>query len=106
MTLPQSHTAAKAAYDYGVKVGGIGRLLTSNEAVSLDTTNEYKNILYGINGKSSRESLEYWLGSVVQGGNTEFTVYSIYGFLELFRTGDLSIYGVRPVVEISKSNIS
>ena len=44
LTLPASHVAAKAAYDYGAKVGGVGRLMLLEEAEALDT-DEYKDIL-------------------------------------------------------------
>ena len=107
LTLPASHVAAKAAYDYGRDLGGIGRLMTYNEATELQTTNS--NILYGINGKSSSTSLSFWLGTSdeatppvwnVLGNDLNNLVFTLRSYF----TDD--IYGVRPVVEISKSSIS
>jgi len=62
LTLPVSHIAAKAAYDYGTKIGGSGRLMFFDEADELDVE-AYRDILYGTNGKSSGSYLLYWLAT-------------------------------------------
>ena len=100
----ESHNAAKVAYDYGMKLGGTGRLLIYSEARALATANS--DILYGRNGKSSGTCLNFWLGST---DDTNF-VYLIYGadstFYSTYSFTSSSDYGVRPVVEISKDKIS
>ena len=101
--IPESHIAAKAAYDYGLKIGGKGRLMTHTEANTLK--DKYSDMIYGPTGAK----LEYWLGSA---NSTDFVwlVDGDYGGL-----GDVScltdghfVYdsiGVRPVIEISKSKL-
>ena len=97
----ESHIAARAAYDYGTKFeGAMGRLLTYSEATALETMGK-TDIIYG--GEPS-----YWLGTamrLLESGCVEAVIN--YGG-ELFIAGDgfsLS-YGVRPVIEISKSSKS
>ena len=103
-TIPATHIAAKAAYDYGVEVGGTGRLMTYREAEALQSENS--DILYGENGKSSSSYLNYWLGSAYDTGfvwhvnGDGSSLYGNYGY------GIGSLCGVRPVVEILKSKVS
>jgi type II secretory pathway pseudopilin PulG len=87
-----SHTAAKAAYDYGAKVDGNGRLMTYTEASALSKT-DFSTKLY---------ETSFWLGCAYDSEKA----YIIHGSL-----GDLAWYsynsnyfpGVRPVIEISIS---
>ena len=97
-----SHKAAKAAYNYGTKVGGTGRLMLYSEAISLATTNS--DILYGTNGKSSNMYLWYWLGTA----SNEDDVWCVSGGVEnlVEIPIDGPVFSVRPVVEISKSKIN
>ncbi len=101
--IPDSHTAAKAAYDYGAKIGGTGRLMTYEEAEALETANS--DILYGTNGKSSSEYLYFWLGSANFTGDV-WRVDSGFSIIDAGNFGYAFDFGVRPVVEISKSSIS
>ena len=97
--IPESHIAAKAAYDYGLKIGGKGRLMTHTEANTLK--DKYSDMIYGPTGAK----LNYWLGSAcdtsyvwVVDGDGSGLVSGPFG---------LVVYcGVRPVVEISKSKLS
>ena len=98
-----SHYAARDAYDYGVIIGGKGRLMTLSEAKALEAIN--KDILYGINGKSSSNFLVYWLSTA----SCSDDVWSVYGLgrniAEDSLLSDEYGIGVRPVVEIAKSSI-
>ena len=87
----KSHYATYAAYQYGIKFGGLGRLLTVEEAAKLN-----EDILFN----SENGYLEYWLGTARE----NYFVDCVDG-----RSEDLSddMYnnenGVRPVIELSKS---
>lgn len=98
LPIPASHKAAKAAYDYGEKLGGKGRLLTYSEAEALDT-----EILYGV---SDEIVLSYWLGSAKysEDGVQVYYVQPPKNIFSISPTG--SQLSVRPVVEISKSKLS
>ena len=95
--------AIAKAKTYGANLGGTGRLMTKEEAEALQTANS--DILYGRNGKSSRESLNYWLGSA-RGASR---VWRVLGGASVLSAGTFGVgdgCAVRPVVEISKSSIS
>ena len=87
---------------YGTAKGGEGRLMTYEEANELKTTNS--TMIYGTN--TTAGYLNYWLGSAgssdfvwgVCGKNSNLD-YNHFGFLYG------GVYGVRPVIEISKSLI-
>ena len=94
-----SHYAAYAAYQYGAKLEGNGRLLTADEAVSL--------IKYDSNNTMIVSDLltnGTWLGFA---RNNEGLVMVVLGdgyFRELTQQYNTLFY-VRPVVEISKDKI-
>lgn len=97
-------SAVYKAMKYGETLGvTAGRLMLKSEAEELRSVNS--DILYGKNGKSSGKYLNYWLGSA----NSASDVWFVDG-----DNGDLfynnysldNICGVRPVVEILRSNIS
>ena len=104
--IPEGETSIiTVAKDYGASLGATGRLMLNSEADELNN-DEYSDILYGRNGKSSGTYLKYWLGSAY--GST----YDV-GFVNGGDGGGLGIdfgyfdyYGVRPVLEISMSKIS
>ena len=98
--IPESHIAAKAAYDYGAKIGGKGRLMTYTEADKLATS--HSTMIYG---DETNGYLYYWLGSA---GNTYGVCYvnGDFGFIDGCDDYDFDdIYGVRPVIEISKTKL-
>jgi len=64
---------------------------------------QYSGILYGTKGKSSSTYLNYWLGSVTSAGYV-WHVNIYQGGID-FNTFDYQYRGVRPVIEILKSNI-
>ena len=101
-TIPEGVTtpALTAAKTYGTKVGGTGRLMTKEESDTLNTE-EYSDILYGKNGKSSNSALTYWLG-YANDNNFIWRVASSIVHPLPFSTSQC----VRPVVEISKSKIN
>ena len=94
--------AIAIAKAYGTAKGGEGRLMTYEEANELKTTNS--TMIYGTN--TTAGYLNYWLGSAgssdfvwgVCGKNSNLD-YNHFGFLYG------GVYGVRPVIEISKSLI-
>ena len=94
-------SAVYKAIKYGESLGvTTGRLMLYSEAIKLENSNS--NILYGIN-----ENLSYWLGSAsdsdqvyyVAAGNIEDQRYN-------FNIDGVFLMGVRPVIEISISDIS
>ena len=101
-----SHKAVRAAYDYGVKLGGTGRLMTYSEADSLK--NEYSAMIYG--KETSSGYLHYWLGSIRE---TDY-VFRVSGaasvvdsdYINSWNYDNSSSCKIRPVVEISKSLIT
>ena len=97
-----THYAAYAAYQYGVKLGGTGRLLTYSEADKLDNDNYNYAMIYG---DSTNGYLEYWLGSAYY---ADYVWYVDGDCGEFYGNAydDDSCCGVRPVVEISKSSKS
>ena len=116
LTLPESHIAAKLAFDYGVELGGTGRLLTYNEANNLVNMNSYiENIVYGKYEES--DGLRYWLASpysndsvyILNGKGYDMSGY--WGSNGYFKNAkystvlSLSDFGVRPVIEISKDSV-
>ena len=92
-----SHYAAYTAYQYGVKLGGTGRLMTYSEADALiNTSDALEDIIYG--------EQTFWLGSTNNTANV-WVIYGSYGDSDhCFYSDDT--YGVRPVIEISKSALS
>ena len=91
--LDSTHYAAYAAYQYGLKLGGTGKLLTANVASGLT---DYTSIL----GSAST-----WLGSAY---GTDGDIYILIGdgsFNSRY-TSYSNTFCVRPVVVISKSKIS
>ena len=98
--IPESHVAAKAASDYGIKLGGTGRLMTHNEANIL--VGSYSAIIYGTD--TTNGYLYYWLGSAVD----SYSVWYVSGNYKTFSSFDYDFVGywVRPVVEISKSKVT
>ena len=71
-----SHYALRAAYDYGVKIGGVGRLLTYNEAEALFSN--HKSLVFGTESENGK--LSYWLGTA----NSNQLIYIIqpnYGII-------------------------
>mgnify|MGYP004579433067 FL=1 len=94
-------SAVYKANNYAKSLGAIGgRLLTYEEANNLKDS--YSNIIYVTYGKSTY----YWLGSAQ--GDAPYSVWGMdSGSYELyddpFDSSDL--YGVRPVIEIYKSEI-
>ena len=99
-------SAVYKAMKYGETLGvTTGRLMIKSEAEDLNN-DEYKDILYGRNGKSSGTYLNYWLGSVTDARG----VWNVYGYDSRFGAGSTfangGYFGVRPVVEILKSDIS
>ena len=99
-TIPDSHTAAKVAYDYGAKVGGAGRLMTYKEADDLSRT-DFSTKLYETN---------FWLGSASNIEWVWFVLGMYEGFCEYYFWDDGygagDDIGVRPVIEISKDLVS
>lgn len=106
-TIPGSHIAAKAAYDYGAKLKGTGRLMTYREANTLSSINSA--MLYGT--ETTNKYLSFWLGTSettlcvwnVDGKNGDLS-YADYTKYDEFGFGDG--FGVRPIVEVLKSKVS
>ena len=94
-----SRFALRAAYDYGTKIGGKGRLLTYDEAKKL--FDKHKDILFGID--TANGELTYWLGTACK-------VELIYVIEPSINNVGMAVNsgfscGIRPVVEISKKLI-
>ena len=89
------------AQKYGSDLGVTGRLMTYEEAKALRT--DYSEILYGKN--IEKGYLNYWLSSVC----TEVNVWRVDGSYDSldYRSyyGGAGIFGVRPVIKVSKSLI-
>ena len=95
-------TAINYAKAYGRAKGVTGRLLTYEEAKTLKVS--YSSMIYGTN-TTTAGYLNYWLGTAF----SESSVYEIDGEesgLHGSGFGYEGTYGVRPVIEISKSLIS
>ena len=97
----QEHYAAYAAYQYGTKFGGTGRLLTYTEANTLKDS--YGSIVWG---KDTEDGwLMYWLGTAASSTDPYTAVGSSSSTSGSFYC-DSSRYGlkyyVRPVIEVSK----
>ena len=91
-------TAINYAKAYGTAKGGTGRLMTVEEARGITGTESGT-----INSPAWIKTTSYWLSSA----SSDTLVWNVYdGGLgdRLFGSG--SDYGVRPVIEISKSKIS
>lgn len=93
-------SAVYKANNYAKSIGGIsGRLLTYEEANSLKEN--YSDIIFVTYG----DSKYYWLGSA----RNHMDVYGVYGrdnsFNVIRQFDKAGTYGVRPVIEISKSVI-
>lgn len=95
-----SHYAAKAAYDYGAKLGGIGRLMTFNEGTSL--TSKYGPMIYG----TAKGGLVYWLRTSYDGDEWVCIILGDMDGWETRKCTNDEDCCVRPVVEISKSKVS
>ena len=106
-TMPSSQTvsnnAIMKARAYGTSKGGTGRLMTVEEVEALGgSTSSYSTS----NCPSWINSQNFWLGSAVEGiSNDVWGVDGEYGFLDSRGYSNGSNFGVRPVVEISKSEI-
>ena len=97
-------SAVYKAIKYGETLGATGRLMLKSEADDLNN-DEYRDILYGKNGKSSGTYLNYWLGSAFFTSSVWFVLGSSSSLFDN-DFDDGSVFGVRPVVEVLKSNIS
>lgn len=82
------HTAAYAAYLYGEKMGGIGRLLKYSEAHELALDYEWIT------------DTSYWLGTA-DNGDMVWNTYTLRLFMSEYSWDACA--GIRPVVEISKT---
>ena len=94
--------AMAKAKTYGRNLGGTGRLMTKGEAEALVTN--HGGIIYGTNIGATDGSLCYWFGSA---SNTR-TVWGVYGGTGYLMAQSIDFgfaFGVRPVVEILKSEI-
>ena len=92
-------SAVYKANNYAKSLGAIGgRLLTYGEVYNLKDS--YSDIIYVTYGASKY----YWLGSANSTSNV-WCVYGSTGYLYGFRFGRSGAYGVRPVIEIYKSEI-
>ena len=94
--------AIAKARAYGAARGGTGRLMTYEEAEELVTS--YEGIIYGTNINATDGYLFYWLGSAYD-TDSVWSVSGGAGRLGDYYFGSGNPYGVRPVVEISKSNM-
>ena len=93
--------ATEVAKKYGSNLGVTGRLMTYEEAASLDVS-ATSSILYG--QYEEGKFLNYWLGSADFGVDVVWYVDGGLGGL----SGDYfngSYFGVRPVIEVSASSI-
>ena len=114
-----SNNALLRARKYGQDLGGIGRLLTYDEANTGDSTNglfktsAMQTILYGkytgddkVGGSSGDGFLFFWLASSYEG--SEMSIKRVFGgngtISEAFYNYSSKI-GVRPVIEIDESTI-
>ena len=102
--------ALYAVQEYGKKVGGIGRLLLKTEAEYLKKINSA--LLYANDGefKSANNGLNYWLGTstgynYVYCVNGTVVINGVKGKVDWNGFDCSDFYGIRPVVEISKSKI-
>ena len=98
-------TDAKA---YGTKVGGTGRLMTLEEVEDLGgSTSDWSTsgCPTWINKVDENKKLNFWLGSA----DSNFCVWVVFGGNSFLYGDDYDDYddgfGVRPVIEISKSKI-
>lgn len=100
-------SVVNVAKTYGTAKGGTGRLLTKDEANTLETTcldliRGKKDTIYS---STTSDGVNYWLGSADDARGV-WCVYGSYGrvyYEDNFSYGGL--YGVRPVIDISKSLI-
>lgn len=92
-------SAVYKANNYAKSLGAIGgRLLTYEEANNLKDS--YSDIIYVTYGKSKC----YWLGSLTN-ARSVWIVFGNFGDLYIGNFSNSSSYGVRPVIEIYKSEI-
>ena len=97
-------SAVYKAMKYGETLGvTTGRLMLERETEALKSSNILKDILYGNNGKSSGTYLKYWLGSA--NGDAVWFVDGQRRYMSGGRLGK-DYCGVRPVIEISESEIT
>lgn len=95
----ETHYAARAAYDYGIKLGGKGRLLKYSEVEELKDKN--RDMIF-----SKDFPLHYW---VSRAENEEWVWLVLSTYNGIFNCDEYMInfyMGVRPVVEISKDKVS
>ena len=103
--IPEGVTSViTTAKEYGAKVGGTGRLIAYEEATTLQTVDS--DILYGTNGKSSGSSFNYWMGIAHASDKVKIVLGEEGGMLLYYDFNSPISVGVRPVVEISKANLS
>jgi type IV pilus assembly protein PilA len=99
------HYVAALKDQYGLPSSASGRLLTLNEAITLGCDEETANCPnLSTENNNWISSTSYWLGSAY-GGSNLWDVYSDGGFNHLDYFGDDGIIGVRPVIEISTSEL-
>ena len=92
-------SAVYKANKYAKDKGAIGgRLLTYEEVMNLKDS--YKDIIFVTYGKSKN----YWLGSASKPSSV-WRVYGSYGNVDSYNFSSSGYYGVRPVIDISKSAI-
>ena len=107
-------SAYQKAKAYGAAKGGIGRLMTYDEANALKYANT--KILYGKNIGVVDDYLNYWLGTSIPNDGSSGYVWHINGLsgTSAGGVGDFGYhiynynvdYGIRPVIEISKSKVT
>jgi len=103
-TIPEGSVITKAK-EYGETIGGDGRLMRRDEAETLVTT--YPGIIYGTSIEAYDGYLFYWTGSASSSSTVSIVNGSDFGgcIATNGTTDSKSLFGVRPVIEISKSDI-
>lgn len=88
---------------YGTSKGGIGRLMTVEEVVAFGGDKDEFDISAC---PAWIKTSNYWLGSAYDSDNVYFVNGEFGAFREAYFWDDVGGFGVRPVIEISKSKIS
>ena len=101
--IPEGETSiVTIAKTYGASLGATGRLMTVEEVEALGGSRDSESTK---DCPDFINSTEYWLGSA-RGTSSVWSVYGGIGSLLSFSFGTGIACGVRPVVEILKSDIS